>query len=536
MLDDTASLPNDFGIENDLITGTENSDSGMSTGEYTPTDAIADTPYSELALDAWDASNPEISALTKKSTNPTTTDADSDIDELTGCDKNNPIAGEADTLEGIWQSDGYGYVIEAKGNELNLYNVTKNGAIPYISVTNIDKTPGDGAVEFATPTNDSPLNFKIKSTDSEDIKILDVDSTTSDITLKRIDEKPAVFDQPIPNTPQANFDVFWDSFAENYAMFPLKDVDWSAVKEEARVGSAHASRSQITSETTPEELFEIMKSAIAPLKDSHTKIFAEDIGKQFIGARSGSNYKKFMQNTEQIEGITDKYLSKPLQSWANGQVSYGMLEPDTGYLRIESFVGYSDSGKIADDLAELNTALDKIFSQPNQPENLVIDIRENLGGSDALGIEIASRFTDKPYLAYTKVARNDPNDSSQFTDPQQIMVQPSERPGFDGKVAVLTSRYTTSAAEAFTKTLDAREEGILRIGENTQGVFSNVLTSTLPNGWTIGLGNELYFDGEGRPFEESKGIAPDIKVPVFTDEDLANGRDSAIEKAEELFA
>jgi hypothetical protein len=59
---------------------------------------------------------------------------------------------------------------------------------------------------------------------SEDIKILDLDLTTSDVTFKRIDEKPAVFDTPTPSTPQANFDVFWDSFTENYAMFLLKDL------------------------------------------------------------------------------------------------------------------------------------------------------------------------------------------------------------------------------------------------------------------------------------------------------------------------
>jgi hypothetical protein len=526
MLDETVSFPQDLGTDNDLISGTENSDSGMSTTEYAATDTFADTQYSDLPLDSLDTNNLQDLSLTEGSIDPTTTNEASDTDNLTGHNNKDALVGEADSLDGIWQSDGYGYVIEAKGNELDFYNVTKNSAIPFLTATNVDQTPDDGEVDLTTTVKDIPVNFQIKSTASEDIKILDVDSTTSDVTLKRIDEKPAVFDTPTPNTPQANFDVFWDSFAENYAMFPLKDVDWSAVKEEAR--------SQITSETTPEELFEILRSAIEPLGDAHTSISAEDIGKQFNGARAGTNYDKLTQNTEQIEGITDKYLSTPLQTWANGQISYGMLEPETGYLRIEGFGGYSDSGKFTDELAELDTALDTIFSKPEQPESLVIDLRENQGGSDALGIEIASRLTDETYLAYTKIARNDPDDPSQFTDPQQVMVQPSDQPGFDGDVAVLTSRYTTSAAEAFTKALMGREQDVVRIGENTQGVFSDVLTRTLPNGWTFGLGNELYFDEEGKSFEETKGIAPDVEVPVFTDEDLANGRDSAIEKAEEL--
>jgi C-terminal processing protease CtpA/Prc len=203
-------------------------------------------------------------------------------------------------------------------------------------------------------------------------------------------------------------------------------------------------------------------------------------------------------------------------------------------LRIDSFGGYTDSGAFSDDLAELNTALDTIFSQPEQPENLVIDLRLNGGGWDELGLEIASRLTDKPYLAYTGITRNDPNDPSQFTEPQSVTVQPNDKPGFLGNVTLLTSRYSTSAAESFTESLIGRED-VVRVGENTQGVFSSILEKTLPNGWKFGLGNQLYFTEEGKNFE-TEGIPADIQVPVFTDEDLANGRDSAIEKTEEILA
>ncbi|MEY2858290.1 MAG: hypothetical protein RLZZ74_2602, partial [Cyanobacteriota bacterium] len=75
----------------------------------------------------------------------------------------------------------------------------------------------------------------------------------------------------------------------------------------------------------------------------------------------------------------------------------------------------------------------------------------------------------------------------------------------------------------------------VRIGENTQGVFSDVLGRTLPNGWKFGLGNQFSLNESGKNFE-TEGIPPDIEVPVFTDEDLANGRDSAIEKAEEILS
>jgi hypothetical protein len=44
-----------------------------------------------------------------------------------------------------------------------------------------------------------------------------------------------------------------------------------------------------------------------------------------------------------------------------------------------------------------------------------------------------------------------------------------------------------SAAETFTQALMGRTPHVLRIGENTQGVFCDVLGRHLPNGWNFGL-------------------------------------------------
>jgi len=57
----------------------------------------------------------------------------------------------------------------------------------------------------------------------------------------------------------------------------------------------------------------------------------------------------------------------------------------------------------------------------------------------------------------------------------------------------------------------------------------------LPNGWTFGLPNEIYLTKDGKAFD-SVGVPPDIDVPIIPAEDLANGRDSALDKALELLA
>ena len=113
------------------------------------------------------------------------------------------------------------------------------------------------------------------------------------------------------------------------------------------------------------------------------------------------------------------------------------------------------------------------------------------------------------------------------------MVVPSPRPGFRGPVVQLIGRYTISAGETLTQALMGREPPIVRVGENTQGVFSDVLGRQLPNGWRFGLSNEMFLTRNGSIFE-GPGIPPDVAVPVFRSEDLEVGRDPALEKAIEL--
>ena len=59
-------------------------------------------------------------------------------------------------------------------------------------------------------------------------------------------------------------------------------------------------------------------------------------------------------------------------------------------------------------------------------------------------------------------------------------------------MAHLTGIHSVSAAETFTQALINREPAVTRIGQNTQGVFSDVLGRRLPNGWRFGLPNERF--------------------------------------------
>jgi C-terminal processing protease CtpA/Prc len=210
-------------------------------------------------------------------------------------------------------------------------------------------------------------------------------------------------------------------------------------------------------------------------------------------------------------------------------VEFGMLGADVGYLRIRSFSGYSSDGSFESGLAELEASLDTGFATAGSWKGLVIDVRVNGGGSDMYGLAIARRLTSKPYTAYAKQARNDPTDSAKWTLEQPSVVQPSNRPGFHGPVVELIGIQSISAAETFTQALMNREPKVIRVGEATQGVFSDVLGRTLPNGWQFGLANERFVTN-GKYYDHT-GIAPDVPLESLTPAARATGRDAGIERA-----
>jgi C-terminal processing protease CtpA/Prc len=102
-------------------------------------------------------------------------------------------------------------------------------------------------------------------------------------------------------------------------------------------------------------------------------------------------------------------------------------------------------------------------------------------------------------------------------------------------VVELIGPDTVSAGETFTMALMGRQPRVTRVGENTQGVYSDVLSRHLPNGWRFGLSNEVFLTREGKHFE-AVGVAPDIRVPVFGRKDLEKECDTALEKTLELLS
>jgi hypothetical protein len=440
----------------------------------------------------------------------------------------------AQSLDGVWRSQGYGYVIEIHGPVLKSFEVTAQTCVPGFTAKRDTSVVAGREATFKT--TDGDVLF-VRTGGSSDHRLLHYDGSASDVRIDRMPRRPEACDQPAGNTPLNNFEVFTRTWAEHYISFDLKQINWAQIVTD--------NRPKVTSQTTPGQLFDVFEMVIKPFGDAHTFIEAPKLKRRFHGLRPGTDrvvtdlvgkggFEEFRKTgMSKLLAVTDRaYLHGPLKQFCNGQIQYGHIDDTTGYLRILSFSSYSKSGGFAKGAEALEAALDEIFSDRGL-RALVIDVRINFGGADPYGLSIASRLATSEYLAYTKQARSDPVDHDKWTPGDASKVRPSSQPSFRGPVVELTGPLTISAGETFTQALMGRAPHVTRIGENTQGVFSDVLGRKLPNGWVFGLPNEVYRTTAGNTFD-GPGIPPDVEVPVFSAADITAGKDPAMAKALEV--
>ncbi|QDY80232.1 S41 family peptidase [Streptomyces qinzhouensis] len=429
------------------------------------------------------------------------------------------------SVEGIWRMDGYGTVVSVHGRDLRFWDTTELSCLPGPTARSTGGTGPGGAVRF-----DSQEYSLTVTPRAGDRAALRVHGSLGPRSLRRIAALPPLCEQPPPTGPVATFDIFWQTFKENYAFFERRGVDWDEMRARYRP-SVHAG-------TTQEELFGILSAMALPLQDAHVGLEASDLGRSASGQRAGTVSPDDAYD-QRIQAFVERRNlgGTALETHAQGAIGYAELPGGIGYLRIGRFGGYTPgSPTIEADAAELDRVLDRIVTRarahgPGAWRGLVVDVRVNQGGSDDLGLQIAARLTDRGYAAYRKEARNDPRDDSRFTPRYTARVAPAQGvPRYTGPIAVLASGATVSAGETFVKALAERPSPTTLIGEHTQGALSDIMARELPNGWRFGLSNERYTTPRGNS-HEGPGVPPHITVPVFTAEEFAADRDSAFDRA-----
>lgn len=424
-------------------------------------------------------------------------------------------------LDGVWQTEGYGWIFAVEGDDVRVFEVTTDTCMQIVTGAIVARDPEPetlARVDLEVP-GVFTLGMAVREGEADAVHFV-ADGLLVGPPAHDIAVLPERCVQPPPTGDLAAFDALTAWFREHYALLQDRDVDWDALV------ATH--RPRLTG-PTPEPFLDVATALLAPLEDAHVSLVGPNGG--FEGRREEAEPVTEEMITEAQTILSTQYLVSAREAWVGGQIERAWLPGRVGYVAAHGFGPLAREDGRLDYLAAveaLEAALDEIFG--GEPmTGLVLDLRTNGGGSDLLGLAIASRLTTTPYVGYTIRARIDPADASVFSDGVPITVTPSDRPGFQGPVAVLVGRDTVSAGETAALALRGRP-GVTLYGERTQGAFSSVLNHFLPDGWLLGLPNEHYVTEAGERFDVV-GLPPDVPSAVFSGEDLAASRDSCLDAA-----
>ena len=313
----------------------------------------------------------------------------------------------------------------------------------------------------------------------------------------------ALLPSELPSTREALFDTVWREFDEHYAPFEVKNVDWNAMREQYRP--------RVLAATSDVQVAAALGEMLAQLRDIHVNLYTP---------LRTFGYSGYLERPYFFDAslVINTYVPGSTLSRSTN-VRWGRISPSIGFIWIPGFGGTGWDHEVDDALA----ALDGVT-------HLIIDIRNNGGGSNQTGLAIAGRFADQRRLAAFDRFRNGPRHDD-FTDFLPRYVEPAGARRFTGPVFLLTSRRNFSAAEDFILLMRALPQ-VTVVGDTSGAGAGHPLYRELPNGWSYRLPESLVYDDEKEPVEPA-GIAPDVFVR-FSAADTLGRVDVVLERACEL--
>lgn len=200
--------------------------------------------------------------------------------------------------------------------------------------------------------------------------------------------------------------------------------------------------------------------------------------------------------------------------------SWRMLPENIAYVALNSF---------NDDTAAI--AYFKAFPEISKAKAIIFDVRDNGGGNGSVGFKILSTLINKNFVTSAAATRDYKpslrawgNSESLHRFPQSLEQADSQHQ-FTGKVVVLTSARTYSAAEDFSLAFDLMKRGKI-IGEATGGSTGQPLFFDLPGGGKARVCTKLDSYPDGKAFV-GVGIQPHQLVrPTIID--FLAGKDTVL--------
>ena len=433
-------------------------------------------------------------------------------------------------LRGIWERSGYGNVFVVDESGADVFQVTRVGCV---------ESDGLNNNEIADTFSEPQL-----SADGTSLITKSKNNLPFDTQFERLAALPASCEPDAlvtDTTSTIGFDFLWNTFNDYYAFFNERSVDWDA--------QFAAIRPLVDDSLSEGELLEVYTALLEPLDDGHVLIsdgeeifsFEEERGVNralLEGFEEQTEFADIQDFADSVGGqfvaIRSSYLDTGSSESAGGEngrrVSWGTINEEIGFLRVSRMEDITTNGDDSVDanVDAINTIMQRALTDLQDTRAMIIDVRSNPGGEDIIGLAIANYFTDETRLVASKSARN----FAGMTDIVDAFISPASDTPYLNPVVVLVSSDTASAAEVFVLAMTALTNVTL-VGENTNGIFSNILVKSLPNGDIFGLSNEVYTDFQGINYE-GLGIPPDVDAATFSIEAIEQNTDPAINAALEI--
>jgi hypothetical protein len=414
------------------------------------------------------------------------------------------------TANGVWKSVGSDWILQIKDSTtFHFYDITNISCLP------------NAEGEFSTLEKSLVIQ-------NDTLHLQKGVITYQFTSIANLPELcTSIMDEAKRNNPLYNFEVFAETVKENYAYFALNGIDWELVYTQQK--------NKLTEQSTDVELYQVIDETLEKLHDNHGFLEASDDVHEALDTLTVSTtatdelpeYGDFQVAQMVAKHHLEEEMTK--DSWL---IQWGKLSNNIGYMQVKSMwlyadlnipkqrieeLGYVDAyvetfhnmyegDYIEKEVEGVSKIMKNVQKDLSNMDAIVIDVRFNGGGQDAVSFEILRHFISQKQL---KIATQKLRFGEQHTPVLPLYINGSAN-AFTKPIYVLTSQQTGSAAEAFSIATMAIDH-VQRIGSETAGAMSTALEKTLPNGWHFAISNEIYMDTQGNCYENI-GIPVDYHI------------------------
>ncbi len=232
--------------------------------------------------------------------------------------------------------------------------------------------------------------------------------------------------------------------------------------------------------------------------------------------------------------VVSEFESFSFSSFARGTtgfeipVDYKLLEADEygendyGYVKIDSF---SDNSVLTVQLWERMIRTLKRYAV----NGLIIDMRQNGGGSGFLADQMAAYFFHEPHVLGNAGYYDEDRGEFYFNpDGEDRYYLPAEDLRYDGEVAIIVGPFCLSACEFFSYDMTIDDRASIVGHYPTGGLGGSIKSIKMPDDeyFTYTIGRAV--DADGEIHIEGIGVVPTVLVPITTETLLADEDDDVL--------